>query len=98
MNEEILDFIKRRFSSTNAQWTAGNCFWFARILQARFGIRTYLDEINYFPVEGHFVFKLGETCYDCNGVFESGNPSMSLSTILHDDLSLYNRLSRDCIE
>ena len=49
MDTEILEFIKRRFRSSD-RWLEGNCYYFAKILEARFGL-----EIVYCPIPGHFM-------------------------------------------
>ena len=65
MEEEVLEFIKRRFP-IDCKWTDGNCYWFAKILAERFGMQIY-----YLPIVGHFVagFDSDGKFYDYNGVF-----------------------------
>lgn len=61
--EEILDFINRRFPKENdCNWTTGNCFYFAKILQIRFGGEIYYDLVN-----GHFLFMRDGLFFDWNG-------------------------------
>ena len=62
MNNEILEFIKRRFP-TDCQWISGNCYYFSVILLSRFPTGSiYYDVIN-----GHFVFKYEDHYYDWTG-------------------------------
>ena len=35
--DEVIEFIKRRFP-TDSNWLSGNCYYFAKILQERFGV------------------------------------------------------------
>ena len=98
MKDEILDFISRRFADTACNWIDGNCFWFARILQVQFGNQSWLKEIYYHPIEGHFTFFNGVAHYDYNGIYETEGPYYSMALILSTDIELYKRLLRDCVE
>ena len=49
MDTEILEFIKRRFHNRDL-WLNGNCYYFAKILETRFGL-----QIVYCPLPGHFM-------------------------------------------
>lgn len=62
MENEILDFINRRFKK-DCDWLTGNCYYFALILKDRFpeGI-IYYDVIN-----GHFMFVYEGGLYDWTG-------------------------------
>lgn len=91
--QQYVDFIKKRFGSTNANWTCGNCYWFARILSDRFEEL----EIYYIPSEGHFVAGDGENFFDYEGSV-SGEKAISLATIKETDPLWYGRLTKDCIE
>lgn len=59
--KEILDFINRRFP-TDSNWLSGNCYYFAKILQLRFGGELYYD-----LVDGHFLLMLNGRFYDWSG-------------------------------
>ena len=63
MNQEVLNFIHKRFSRDN-NWVAGNCYYFAVILKARFpqGI------IKYDVLGGHFVVEIDNINSDWQGV------------------------------
>ena len=67
MKDEILEFINRRFPK-DCDWLNGNCFYFAKILQARFSGAIFYDLI-----DGHFLFyricndKSKEGFYDYSG-------------------------------
>ena len=66
-NDEVLSFIKRRFSNTeNANWLNGNCYYFAIILRDRFDGEIYYDVIN-----GHFLTLIKDKLYDYSGVVYS---------------------------
>lgn len=91
-SEEIVDFIKRRFYNTNANWLNGNCYWFAKILTDRFN---YLD-IFYDPIVGHFVAGVDDIYYDYTGQV---NPEKvyKLSYIKDNEPNWYQRILKDCI-
>lgn len=92
MNDEVLEFIERRWKGKNSSFLNENCYWFARILKARF----FYLKIYYLPVEGHFVAGYNNIYYDANGVVETSNPIISLDEIRRTDYSWYDRLMRDC--
>lgn len=50
LKEQIKDFQQRRFAQDN-NWTTGNCYWYAQILQIRF---PQLD-IYYQPINNHWI-------------------------------------------
>ena len=62
MEEQILEFIKRRFPN-DSHWMDGNCFYFAQILKARFH-----GDVVYDPIDGHFLFLASDNqLYDWTG-------------------------------
>lgn len=94
MNNEILEFIQRRFKK-DSDWLNGNCYWFAKILSIRF---EHLNgEIFYDPVMGHFVYGVDGVFYDWNGV-SSKATFLSLKEIKEKDSLWYERLIRDCVK
>ena len=63
MEEEILDFIQRRFGQTDANWLNGNCYYFALILCKRFPwLKVYYE-----PVRGHFLAGTPSRYFDWTG-------------------------------
>lgn len=60
--DEVIEFIKRRFP-TDSNWLSGNCYYFAKILQERFGGELYYD-----LVDGHFLLMLNGRYYDWSGL------------------------------
>ena len=93
MEEEILDFINRRFSK-DCNWLNGNCYWFAKILSDRFDLPIYYDQI-----KGHFMVKdYDNNFYDWTGKITLENNPISFRYLYDFDNALYNRLVRDCIE
>lgn len=93
-SEEIVDFIKRRFYNTNANWLNGNCYWFAKILAERFeGLKIYYE-----PIRGHFISGDGNHFYDYTGLLTEldSNPIL-LSDIAKSEPNMYKRLVEDCI-
>lgn len=68
LNEDIIDFINRRFPNTdklNSNWLKGNCYYFALILKDRF----INSEIYYDVIHGHFVTLIGDCLYDASGLY-----------------------------
>lgn len=90
MEEEIIEFIKRRFPIDNS-WSNGNCYYFALILQKRFGGELYYDSI-----VGHFFLKNSIGNFDYNGKYEPKSEH-KLEDIKKDDLLWYERLVKYCI-
>ena len=95
MEEEILDFINRRWHGY-AGWLDGNCLWFAYILNKRFPQL----QIYYLPIEGHFV--CGVTIenellfFDWRGKIIVEEEPLLFKDIKEEDINYYNRLIRDC--
>ena len=94
MDNEIFDFIQRRFTQ-NCEWDSGNCWWFAAILCTRFKEL----EIWYEPVEGHFyASENGTIFYDWRGAhFNMENKPIPFKDIEKQDHLWHNRIIRDCI-
>ena len=92
MSNEVLDFIHKRFPIDN-DWVSGNCYYFARILNARFGGLIYYDvEI------GHFVTEINGRFYDWNGeVPENDDLYVLWSNFDSYDPCQKMRIVRDCI-
>jgi len=92
MNDEVLDFIHRRFPK-DCNWTSGNCYYFARILNARFGGTIY-----YGVEAGHFVTEIDGRFYDWTGEI----PDNDDLYIIWSDFDSYDaaqklRIIEDCI-
>ena len=95
MREEVLEFIKRRFSK-DCDWCNGNCWWFATILCDRFfsaGAERW-----YCPVEGHFVVRIDGAFYDWNGIFIPCPEEKPIEwfQLREEDPTYAARLLRDC--
>lgn len=89
--EEILNFIKKRFSK-DCDWINGNCFYFAIILKCRFPkLRIY-----YLPEEGHFIAGAMGSFYDWTGLVDLKEMPILLEDIKEEDRNWYNRLMIDC--
>ena len=91
---EILGFIQN-FKGSKDVFLNGCCYWFAFILQERFG-----GNMMYEPVENHFVQEIGRRLYDVSGDVTEEYTSEHL--MFWDDMesydaSLYQRLLRDCV-
>lgn len=91
MQDEVLEFIKRRWSS-NSNWLDGNCYWFALILKKRFP----RSRLYYLPKKGHFITKINGTFYDWTGIVEPSEKPMSITSIKKLDSSWHDRIIRDC--
>lgn len=92
MENEVLEFIKRRFTN-NCNWLNGNCFYFAAILTMRFPE----GEIYYLPIEGHFVTKIEDVYYDWTGIVSLKEKPISFMQLRKEDPLLYSHLIRDCV-
>lgn len=93
-SKEILDFIEQ-FKDGTEMFTCGLCYWFAFILQERFG-----GNMMYEPVINHFVQEIGGRLYDVTGdVTEQYTTEylMFWADMESYDASLYRRLLRDCV-
>ena len=102
MNNEILEFITRRFPiEKDCDWMTGNCYYFARILKMRFK-----GEIWYDLVDGHFLFRHYDNFYDWTGLrneYDLNKPEtvdnlVKWSTYRFIDPVHYDRIVRDVIE
>lgn len=58
---EILKFIER-FGSAKTLFLFGYCYWFAKILEERFG-----GIICYMPIMNHFITRIHNKYYDASG-------------------------------
>lgn len=92
----ILDFINY-FKNAQEIFLNGCCFWFAFILQERFG-----GTMMYEPVENHYLQEIGGRLYDVSGdvtdQYGASKHLMRWSDMEQFDSSLYRRLIRDCIK
>lgn len=93
MDNDVIEFIKRRFSDTNAHWFDGNCYYFALILCHRFpNLRIYYE-----PIVGHFYASDSINFYDASGLVTPPYPPISLEEIKDTDDLFYSHLIRDCV-
>lgn len=97
MEEQILEFIKRRFP-VDCNWMNGNCYFFAQILASRFG-----GDVVYDPIDGHFLFlTYANELYDWTGRREYSD-EQKRKMVLWSEYSIIDPLHhehiwRDCIE
>ncbi len=93
IRSDVLEFIYRRFKD-DCNWTSGNCYYFAKILKARFPeAKIYYDVIN-----GHFLCKIGKYFYDYNGININRDKKVRWSLFWFYDRLLYHRIIRDVIK
>lgn len=91
---DILGFINN-FKDAQTTFLYDCCYWFAFILNERFGGTTM-----YLPVENHFVQAIGKRLYDVSGdvtvdyMYAYIIPWANMECY---DPSLYQRIVRDCI-
>jgi len=95
--QDILSFIAsfQKFDvhgDVKALFTEGKCYWFAKILQERFG-----GSIIYDPIEGHFSCRVAEAYYDITGPIIP-QEVVEWETYEQVDSSHYRRIVRDCIQ
>jgi len=99
MNESKEKFLEslKKFNSRfkDVDWASGNCYYYAVILQARFG-----GKICYDVIRGHFVLSIeGLGIFDYYG--EYTDPDMKLVEWEHFadyDILQKERIIRDCIQ
>lgn len=93
MNDEVLEFIQRRFKK-DCDWTTGNCYYFAIILKDRFPEGKVFYDVRL----GHFAFKYCNQFYDWLGAYEC-NEDYLIPWDLFDmyDSAQKQRIIRDCI-
>ena len=97
MEEQILDFIKRRFPN-DSHWMDGNCFYFAQILKARF-----YGEVVYNPINEHFLFLASDNqLYDWTGKRIYTNEERKKMCLWRDyplkDPFYHDHIYRDCVK
>ena len=90
---EIEEFIKRRFGSTDAKWRDGNCYYFAIILTHRFPEL----EIYYEGIDGHFWAGDGENFYDHGGKNIPYSEPIKFEELRKRDPLWYANIVRDCV-
>lgn len=90
--EQILKFIDGLKEAKNI-FSNGYCYWFAHILQNRFG-----GEIWYVPAENHFYCQIKNNFYDVNGVHKTLiNQAFRWEAFLLFDPKNYKTVYRDCV-
>ena len=90
---EVTEFIHRRFPD-DSNWLNGNCYYFAAILQARFG-----GEIYYDVIYGHFVTKIKGKFYDHSGEVDLKDRVFVSWNNFDDYDSLQKiRITEDCLK
>lgn len=79
-------------------FTTGNCYWFAKILEERFGEVFHHGEMVYHPIKNHFAYRDNRTkyVYDITGVIDGTNYVAWREYALEDPLHT-QRLIEDCI-
>lgn len=94
--EEILAFI-RNFKGAETTFLTGCCYWFAFILQERFG-----GQMLYYPAPGHFVQEIGGCLYDVTGdvtqAFANEHPPVIWKDVPGSDISWYRYVLNDCVD
>lgn len=91
MEEKITEFINRRFPQ-DCNWTDGNCYFFAVILQSAFGGDIYYD-----VVKGHFLLKCENDFYDWTGKVFKCETVVKWEEFGRYDEKQEERITRDCI-
>ena len=98
LHEKVLRFIAK-FHGSEDVFLNGCCYWFARILEERFG--NYGASIAYEPREGHFITVINGRAYDVRGDVTHlywGKTVYNMNELCTQDSALYERLMRDCVD
>ena len=95
MNNEVLEFIKRRFKN-DCNWISGNCYYFAIILKERFPNAIIIYDV----IDGHFITNIDNHYYDWTGEIKlnSNNTYIEWDKMDKYDLNVKQRIIRDCIK
>jgi hypothetical protein len=88
----VEEFIKRRFPN-DSNWTNGNCYYFALILQTRFPE----SMIMYDNVNNHFFIRYRGKYYDWTGEILQPPSSYAWEAYEWIDKLHYDRIVRDCL-
>ncbi len=94
MNDFEIAFDAFRARFANCDWTTGNCYYFAVILQKRFG-----GGVCYDTIAGHFVLHRNGKYYDYNGEYVPLDTSAVIGWKefrKYDELQ-YRRIVASCI-
>ena len=89
--DPVLEFIHRRFPK-DSNWTNGNCYWFARILQGRFPGGVIVHE----PIVGHFLYLYNGIYYDWTGKY-TGDVSKATDFTEEIGSGWFHSLVKNCI-
>lgn len=92
MDDDILDFIKRRFPF-NCNWLDGNCYYFSIILKSRFPEGVIFYDVIY----GYFLFKYKDSYYDWSGKVKPNNYLVEWDMMEEYDNLQKKRIIQDCI-
>lgn len=92
MNNEVLEFIQRRFKD-DCKWITGNCYYFAIILKDRFPE----GKIFYDVIYGHYIFLYKDKYYDWTGIINPCGYLVEWDKFDEYDSLLKKRIIRDCI-
>jgi hypothetical protein len=100
MQDEVLDFINRRFNNPEVikSFTNGNCYYFAQILRIRFN----KGFIVYNEIDNHFGYLLDNKVYDITGIvcknFKNDKLWQDWTFYAFTEPSNAKRIINDCIK
>ena len=89
---DVLTWIKQRFP-VDCNWTTGNCYFFAKMLEAAFPGGT----IMYDPIVGHFLYKYQNCLYDYHGIQPVPTVLYRWEQYKYDDPKHWLHIMRDCV-
>lgn len=89
--KEICRWIDK-FDKVKEFFLCGACYWFAIMLQKRFG-----GDIYYLPIANHFLIKINGTFYDAGGVAIPTEEAYPWTSYKYRDEIETKRIVRDCI-
>lgn len=91
--DRILEFIQRRFSK-DYDWTNGNCYYFAVILDNRFPG----GDICYDVTDGHFLYRnYSGAYYDWTGLVHPTGTVIKWKEFREYDYKQYQRIIENCV-
>lgn len=93
----LIDCFIHNFKASNAEaiednFLNGNCYWFAKILEWRFG-----GTIFYCPIENHFIANIDDCFFDIRGEITPTETPVAWSAYQNVEPTAAERIRKNCI-
>lgn len=93
-DDEVLEFIDRRFFDACEIWENENCYYFALILKDRFPDGAIVYDV----IDGHFMFRRDGVFYDHTGIVHPDGYIVDWDDFDEYDSIQKKRIVRDCLK